>query len=181
MAGGVTDLVAKGAQDVYLTGNPVVTFFKSIYRRHTNFSMEAVEISFNGAVDFGRKLTATISRNGDLIHRVYLQVDLPTLAGSGTQAWTRSIGHVLIKEVELEIGGQRIDKHYGQFMHIWQELTLSKEHEDGYNVMIGNTTALTTEAASVSAARLTIPLQFQFCRNIGSALPLIALQSTVCC
>lgn len=176
MAGGVLDLVAKGAQDVYLTGNPVVTFFKSIYRRHSNFSMEAIEISFNGAVDFGRKLTATISRNGDLIHRMYLQIDLPALTGSGTQAWTRHIGHVLIKEVELEIGGQRIDKQYGQFMHIWQELTLSKEHEDGYNVMIGNTTTLTTEASSIAARRLTIPLQFQFCRNIGSSLPLIALQ-----
>jgi len=170
------DLVAKGSQDVYLTGNPTVTFFKSIYRRHTNFAMEAIEVTFNGAVDFGRKLTATISRNGDLISRTYLQVDLPVLTGSGTQAWTRSIGHVLIKEVELEIGGQRIDRHYGTFMHIWQEMTLSKDHEDGYNVMIGNTTELTTEAASIPARRLTIPLQFQFCRNIGSALPLIALQ-----
>jgi hypothetical protein len=98
------------------------------------------------------------------------------LSSSTTVAWTRNIGHVLIKEIDIEIGGQRIDRHYGQWMHIWQELTLTKEHEDGFNAMIGNTVELTTPAASIPAATLYIPLQFWFNRHVGLALPLIALQ-----
>lgn len=82
----------------------------------------------------------------------------------------------MIKEVDIEIGGQKIDRHYGQWLHIWQELTQTKEHEDGYNVMIGNTAELTTEAASVPSRTLYIPLQFWFNRHVGCALPLIALQ-----
>lgn len=169
-------LVAYGAQDVYLTGNPQITFFKVVYRRHTNFALEAIQQTFNGTVDFGRKVTATISRNGDLIHKMYLQVDLPALTSGTTAAWTRNIGHVLINNVEIEIGGQRIDKHYGEWLHIWSELTQTAEHEDGYNVMIGNTAELTTPAASIPSARLYVPLQFWFNRNPGLALPLIALQ-----
>lgn len=176
MGGGLMQLVAYGAQDIYLTGNPQITFFKAIYRRHTNFAIEAIEQTFNGTVDFGRKVTATISRNGDLIHKVYLQVDLPTLASAGTVAWTKHIGLVLINNVEVEIGGQKIDKHYGVFMHIWNELTLSEEQKANYYKMIGNTTDLTTASASVTGRTLYIPLQFWFCQNIGLALPLIALQ-----
>jgi len=106
---------------------------------------------------------------------MYLQVDLPPVAGTDV-AWVRNIGHVLINNVEIEIGGQRIDKHYGEWLHIWSELTQTAEHLDGYNVMIGNTTTLTTPGASVPASRLYIPLQFWFNRNPGLALPLIALQ-----
>lgn len=181
MAGGLLQLVAQGAQDMYLSGNPEITFFKVMYRRHTNFAIESIEQTFNGTVDFGRRVTATISRNGDLVWKIYLQLDLPALTGSGTQAWVRNIGHTLIDYVEVEIGGQTIDKHYGQFLHIWQELTQSKGHEDTFNVMIGNTTELTTEAASIPARTLYVPLQFWFNRNVGLALPLIALQSTLCC
>jgi hypothetical protein len=175
---GIVQLVAIGPQDQYLTGNPEVTFFKNVYRRYTNFAMEAVDLTFNGSVDFGRKLNVTLPRNGDLISHTYLEIDLPTLTANtgGTVAWTRNIGHVLIKEAELEIGGQRIDRHYGQWLHIWQELTVSSDHIEGQNVLIGNTTTLTTLAASIPARKLTIPLQFQYCRNLGSALPLIAMQ-----
>lgn len=171
-------LVAYGAQDVYLTGNPQITFFKVVYRRHTNFALEAIQQTFNGSVDFGRKVTATISRNGDLIHKMYLQVDLPEVANAGADfQWTRNVGHVLIKDVEIEIGGQKIDKHYGEWLHIWSELTQTAEHEDGYNTMIGNTSALTGNTSNpCPAARLYIPLQFWFNRNPGLALPLIALQ-----
>ena len=122
-------LVAYGAQDVYLTANPQVTFFKQIYRRHSNFAMEAIEQKFNGVASFGKKVTATISRNGDLISRVYLQATLPKINsadGSGglTINWIYLIGQYLIKSVEIEIGGQVIDKHYGDWLHIWNELTL---------------------------------------------------------
>ena len=118
-------LVAYGAQDIYLTGNPQITFFKVVYRRHTNFSMEAIEQTFSGSPDFGRKVYCTVSRNGDLIHRVYLQVRLPSVqaASSDYFRWVNWVGHALIKNVEVEIGGQRIDKHYGDWLHIWNELS----------------------------------------------------------
>lgn len=176
MGGGLMQLVAYGAQDIYLTGNPEVTFFKVSYRRHTNFAMEAIEQNFSGAVDFGRRVTTTFSRNGDLVSKVYLQLDLPALSSTGTVAWTRNIGHVLIKDVDIDIGGQRIDRQYGQWLHIWQELTQTKEHEDTFSNMIGNTTELTTEAASIPSRTLYIPFQFWFNKNIGLALPIIALQ-----
>jgi hypothetical protein len=176
MGGGLMQLVAYGAQDIYLTGDPQITFFKVVYRRHTNFALEAIQQTFNGVVDFGRKVTATVSRNGDLIHKMYLQVDLPALASATTTAWTRNIGHTLIKSIEFQIGGQKIDKHYGEWLQIWSELTQTAEHEDGYSVMIGNTSTLTTLAGSIPAQRLYIPLQFWFNRNPGLALPLIALQ-----
>jgi len=82
MGGGLLQLVAYGAQDVYLTGNPQITFFKVVYRRHTNFAMEAIQQTFSGTPDFGSTVSCQISRNGDLIHRSYLQVELPALTGN---------------------------------------------------------------------------------------------------
>ena len=209
MAGGLMQLVAYGAQDVYLTGNPQITFWKVTYRRHTNFAMESIEQTFNGQADFGRRVTCTISRNGDLAYRTYLQVTLPeinqSMVNSGTNAghvyarWLDFPGEQLVAQVEVEIGGQRIDRQYGDWMHIWCQLTLSKEQERGYYKMIGNTTQLTyvcdptfanvdgpcssDGVRQVCAPRnalpettLYVPLQFWFCRNPGLALPLIALQ-----
>ena len=180
MGGGLMQLVAYGAQDIYLTGNPQITFFKVVYRRHTNFSMEAIEQTFNGSADFGKRVTCTVSRNGDLMHRVYLQVTVPAVtAGAGGFRWLNWLGHVLIKNVEVEIGGQRIDKHYGDWMHIWNELTQSPGHKVGYANMVGNVprlTQLTPVGAKTPEVDLYIPLEFWFCRNPGLSLPLIALQ-----
>lgn len=172
---GITD----GAQDIYLTGNPQITFFKVVYRRHTNFALESIQQTFNGTVDFNRKVTCTVSRNGDLIHRTYLQVTLPALTvGSGkTVKWVEKVGHALIDYVNIEIGGQEIDRHYGDWLNIWNELTQTAEHMDGHDVLIGNTTGLKGNAdTSTPETVLYIPLQFWFCRNPGLALPLIALQ-----
>lgn len=203
-------LVAYGAQDVFLTGTPEITFWKVSYRRHTNFAMESIEQTFAGQADFGRRVTCTISRNGDLAYRTYLQVTLPEInQGMATQSatidgmyarWLDYIGEQLIAQVEVEIGGQRIDRHYGDWMHIWNQVTLTSEQRRGYYKMIGNTTQLTyitdptfadivgpcssTVAPSqVCAPRqalpettLYIPLLFWFSRNPGLALPLIALQ-----
>ena len=208
MGGGLMQLVAYGAQDVYLTGNPQITFWKVTYRRHTNFAMESIEQTFNGQADFGRRVQCTVSRNGDLAYRTYLQVTLPeinqndkaTETGGVYARWLDCPGEQMISMVEVEIGGQRIDRQYGDWMHIWNQLTLTSEQEAGYNKMIGNTTQLTyltdpefaeiataCGAASVPEAvcaprralpetTLYVPLQFWFCRNPGLALPLIALQ-----
>ena len=205
MAGGLMQLVAYGAQDVFLTGTPEITFWKVSYRRHTNFAMESIEQTFSGQADFGRRVTCTISRNGDLAYRTYLQVTLPEInqdvaSGDVYARWLDFVGEQLIAQVEIEVGGQRIDRQYGDWMHIWNQLTLSKEQQSGYYKMIGNTTQLTyitdpafaevsgpcasTSAPSqVCAPRnalpettLYVPLQFWYCRNPGLALPLIALQ-----
>ena len=151
MGGGLMQLVAYGAQDVYLTGNPQITFWKVTYRRHTNFAMESIEQTFNGQADFGRRVTCTISRNGDLAYRTYLQVTLPEINQNMTPSgkngvyarWLDFPGEQLVSQVEVEIGGQRIDRQYGDWMHIWNQLTLSAEQERGYYQMIGNTTQLT--------------------------------------
>jgi hypothetical protein len=118
-------LVAYGAQDIYLTGNPQITFFKVVYRRHTNFAVEAIEQTFNGSVDFGKRVTATISRNGDLIQQMYLEVVLPTatVAGSSSNVWTYGIGNAMINKAEIEIGGQLIDRQYGKWLTIWRDLS----------------------------------------------------------
>jgi hypothetical protein len=208
MGGGLMQLVAYGAQDVYLTGNPQITFWKVTYRRHTNFAMESIEQTFNGQADFGRRVTCTVSRNGDLAYRTYLQVTLPEVnqqmansSGSGDvyARWLDFPGEQMVAQVEVEIGGQRIDRQYGDWMHLWNQLTLSKEQERGYHKMVGNTTQLTyitdpsfapvdgpcdsNAPRQVCAPRnalpettLYVPLQFWYCRNPGLALPLIALQ-----
>ena len=203
MGGGLMQLVAYGAQDVYLTGNPQITFWKVTYRRHTNFAMESIEQTFNGQADFGRRVQCTVSRNGDLAYRTYLQVTVPEVGQTDTDVYARWLdcpGEQMISMVEVEIGGQRIDRQYGDWMHIWNQLTLTSEQEKGYNAMIGNTTQLTylTDPAFANVATacgaadvpeavcaprqalpettLYIPLQFWFCRNPGLALPLIALQ-----
>ena len=172
-------LVAYGAQDIYLTGNPQITFFKVVYRRHTNFAMESIEQVFNGQADFGKKVTVTVSRNGDLITRVYLQVDLPKIEPESETtlcAWTRNLGHIMIDKVEVEIGGQRIDRQYGEWLTIWAELTVPAGQVVGYAEMIGNTGEMFTYSPILPAKRLYVPLQFWFNRNPGLALPLIALQ-----
>ena len=123
MGGGLMQLVAYGAQDIYLTGNPQITFFKVVYRRHTNFSMESIQQTFNGTTGYGNTVTATISRNGDLIKDMFLEVDLPVINTAG-EYWSNSLGNVMIKKADIEIGGQLIDRHYGEWMDIWSELTV---------------------------------------------------------
>ena len=127
MGGGLMQLVAYGAQDIYLTGNPQITFFKVVYRRHTNFSMEAIAQTFSGGVGFGNDFVATISRNGDLVHRMYVEFNpqelFPSAIESTNVSITSNLGNALVKECEIEIGGQRIDKHYGHWLTTWGELT----------------------------------------------------------
>ena len=179
MGGGLMQLVAYGAQDIYLTGNPQITFFKVVYRRHTNFSVESIEQTFNGSPDFGKKVTVTVSRNGDLITNCYLQATLPAVtADSSGFSWSAEIGHALIKSVEVEIGGQRIDKQYSDWLSIWQQLTQESGAAAAYANMIGDVTANTgtTTSNAKDAYTVYVPLQFWFNRNPGLALPLISLQ-----
>ena len=165
MGGGLMQLVAYGAQDIYLTGNPQITFFKVVYRRHTNFSMESIEQTISGSSSVGASSssgTVTISRNGDLVYKVYVT--------SSTERITD--GDSIVDEVELEIGGQRIDRHYKEWNQIWNELSTPESKAVGLKSMKGSIGSSGTTGASL----VQVPLQFWFCRNPGLALPLIALQ-----
>ena len=183
MGGGLMQLVAYGAQDIYLTGNPQITFFKVVYRRHTNFSMEAIEQTWNGTEpsdSVSGQCTATISRNGDLVHRMYLEVN-----GSCKDS-DKNPTATAITDIELEIGGQKIDKHTGQWMNVWSCLT--EPNPAAYTGRCGTTQPTGTlfqgltgmggayTNGGLSDTPLFVPLQFWFCRNPGLALPLIALQ-----
>ena len=203
-------LVSYGAQDIYISGNPQITFFKILYKRHTNFAVESIEVTFNGQADFNKRVTAVINRNADLMYKTYVQVVLPqitvgaggltglTSASSGFR-WLNYIGHRLIKQVEIEIGGQRIDRQYGDWMQLWTQLSTEAGTVKALDSLVGNThdlvlmkrgTGIALDAtcsssettiscvprAGTPAKTLYIPLQFWFCRNPGVAIPLIALQ-----
>ena len=184
MGGGLLQLVAYGAQDVYLTGNPQITFFKVAYRRHTNFALEAIEQTFNGNPTFGSRVTAQITRNGDLINRVYLAATFTNNKLTGVSgdaptglALVPYFGLKLLKTIELEIGGQRIDKHYAEWLYIWNELSLTAGKREGYYLMVGGDKY--NHSIYLNAQKsydVYVPLEFWFCRNVGLALPLIALQ-----
>ncbi len=210
---GLMQLVSYGAQDIYISGNPQITFWKVLYKRHTNFAVESIEVTFNGQADFNKRVTAVINRNADLMYKTYVQVVLPQIdlrasgsngtfspgGGSSGFRWLSYIGHRLIKQVEVEIGGQRIDRQYGDWMQIWTQLSTDAGTVAALDSIVGQTHDLTllkratglgldaTCAASETtvscvprqgtpAKTLYIPLQFWFCRNPGLAIPLIALQ-----
>ena len=197
MGGGLMQLVAYGAQDIYLTGNPQITFFKVVYRRHTNFAMENIQQTFSGNPSWGTRATAIVSRNGDLINSAYLYVSLPALSRTDWDfvkgplpspspsylddpelCWTNYVGLALIAQVSIEIGGQEIDKHYGTWMYAWQELTMTSEKAAGYKRMVGGNDACgwLLKGNGAQPQELHIPLDFWFNINAGLSLPLIALQ-----
>lgn len=194
MSGGLIQIVAVGAQDMFLTGAPKITFFKVAYRRHTNFAIESMEQFFSGAIDFGKQGTVDVSRNGDLITQVLLRVVLPEVEYKGDFrdahhaqfAWVRHVGHALVDETSLQVGGTNIDTQYGDWLRIWQELSQQSGQARSLAKMLGDVPELTTistlddenpdSRVLKKSYPLYIPLQFFFCRNNGLALPLIALQ-----
>ena len=172
-------LVAYGAQDIYLTGNPQITFFKVVYRRHTNFAVESIEQTFNGTPGFNKKVSCTISRNGDLITDVFLEVKLTKKAfqnktNDAHKTWWPA--EALIKEVELEIGGQRIDKHNATWLRIYDELFRKDDDKTGYARLVNFTDDEQAAFDAPITRRFFVPLVFFFNRNPGLAIPLIALQ-----
>lgn len=296
MGGGIAQLASYGLADVYLTGSPQVTYFKLVYRRHTLFAMESVQQTFDGTADFGRKATCTISKNGDLVGPVWLEVTLPDLlayditpsppdgnavdvsaaaAGlvrddngnywqtrvgsvysnpvafrdaasgayhasatltiadesypvtqynsatdlfgaaddraaatatvvaatelptfpylcrSGSEVpyayatpshdlrWVNSVGHALLNSVEIEIGGSRIDKHYGEWLDVWSELTEKEEKREGFWEMVGKYDDAEYDAGWTRAQSRSrtyyVPLKFCFNTMPGLYLPLVAL------
>jgi len=198
-SGGLLQLVATGRQDIYLSGNPQMTFFKQVYARHTNFSIETQRIPFDTAVDFNKLITVTIPRSGDLLGQLFLDIQLPKITPAGpvpppnggvvteapfnygdmtpTVSWVNGIGFAMIDYISLWIGQQEIDRQYGEFLYLWTQLTTPGSKRDGINAMTG-IQEVYNETTQQGPLRLLIPLHFWFCKNPGLALPLIALQAT---
>ena len=167
MAGGLMQLVAYGAQDVYLTGNPEVTFYQAKYKRHTNFAMENIEQTVNGTAANSGRVSVTVARNGDLVGDMYLELESDIAATATAEAGDCNwVAERAISSVELSIGGQRIDKHYQKWWRLYSELYLDEAKKATWGKM--------TTAADGSTVYL--PLVFFFNRNPGLYLPLIALQ-----
>jgi hypothetical protein len=197
-SGGLLQLVATGRQDVYLSGNPQTTFFKQVYRRHTNFSIETQRIPMETAVEFNKLMTVTIPRNGDLLSQLFLEIQLPQITPSGpvtpgfpattlpptdyatitpSVSWVNGIGFAMIDYISVWIGQQEIDRQYGEFMYLWTQLTTPGSKKAGVNFMTG-TQEVFDNTTQTGPLRLFVPLYFWFCKNPGLALPLIALQAT---
>ncbi|XWV25143.1 mg448 protein [Tupanvirus deep ocean] len=187
MAGGLIQLVAYGVQDLYLTGDPQITFFKVLYRRHTNFAIESVVQNFSSTANFGETVSCTISRSGDLVGRIFLFVEVPSIPKFINQvtgeedlfkkmAWVNNLGYALIQEIYIEIGGKLIDKQYGEWMYIWSQV--SNKQDRALDKMIGNLPSVYEFSNGKPGYQMYIPLEFWFCRNIGLALPLISLASS---
>jgi len=183
MGGGLLQLVAYGAQDAYITGNPHITFWKILYKRHTNFAIEAFRVNFTGAPTYGQRIVAVVNRNADLVWKTYVEVTLPDTTIGNTVNWTagaqRRLGYLLLKQIEVEIGGQVIDRHYGEWLYLWETLTADFDTALKLDQMVGGKYSGTTSDFQTCNGRtnvLYVPLQFWFNRNPGLALPLIALQ-----
>jgi len=202
--GSLIQLIAFGNQNVVITGNPQITFFKSVYRRYTNFSIESIQQDIIGSLKSGSRISVTIGRNGDLLKGITLQYNPSKIIppqGHQVIVYSANLGHVIFESIDLEIGGNLIDRHYGIWLTIWRDLTrlgvnetqlnVGLNGEEPYASLIYNRTAYThmnyiyTQADLNSGVENTtinapteayVPLQFWFCRNPGLALPLIALQ-----
>ena len=175
MGGALLQLVAVGVQDIYLIGNPQITYFKSVYKKYTNFAIESIQQVFDGSNDFGQLCKVTIDRKGDLIKDIFIEILLPSLPTG--YYWTNGIGNVLVKQVDLEIGGQLIDRHYSEWLDIWSQLSTTAGKIGSYNSMVGNFETISSiNTNAQNQLRVYIPLFFWFNRDYGMALPLIALQ-----
>jgi len=197
MGGGLLQLVAYGAQDLYLTGNPQITFFKVVYRRHTNFAIESRKLTFNGTPNFGSSSVCNILKGPDLLHKLYLEITIDSgkmnCSAGDFKAfrWLNWLGHILLKKVSFNISGSEIDKHDGEWYHLLNELKQKGEKAEAYAEMMGNTPNLTHIHTTNKVAssdynifdgtsnshnfKLYIPLEFWFTKTPGLALPLIAL------
>jgi hypothetical protein len=183
VSGSILQLVAHGVQDVYLIGNPQMTYFKTVFKRHTNFAVESIQTTFVGKANFGQKATILIPRKADLLSNLILEVDLPSIStttgvsgssseATGTMKYVDNVGHALIQQADILIGDQLIDRQYGEWMDIWTLLTENDSKKETLDDMLDRTGDLN----NTGGITIYIPMRFWFCRNIGLALPLIALQ-----
>ena len=187
MGGALVQLVAYGSQDVYLTTNPQITYFKTVYHRYTNFAMESISQLINGNINFDGHISAVISRNGDLLGSIFISLELfdprDYILGSEQMdycGWIQGVGNYIIGKTTILIGGQEIDNQYGKWMDVWSELVTAGSQTSGYGSMVGKNFSVPVwqpyDTSYEPNNRLLIPLQYWFCKHPGLAIPLVALQ-----
>lgn len=179
MAGGLIQLVSIGLEDLYLSSDPDITFFKMVYKRHTNFSQEPVKQLFSTSPDFGKRVSCSLSKTADLLCDCYVFIELPEIPKNDNTLiekyrWTKKIGFNIINSIELEINGKIIDKLYGDWLNIWSLLSVSNDR-DTEDILIGNLPSLYNSSNGINSYNLYIPICFFFNRNKGLAIPIIAL------
>ena len=186
--GGLMQLVAYGEQDAVLTGDPKVTFFQAVYKRHTNFAIECIQQTVNGSsVTNGARMSVIVARSGDLIGEMYIDLQTGTVPGGANvlsgysntnTVWdgTSWMAERAIQDVELTIGGQKIDKHFQRWWRLYSQLYLPENKRVLYGKMTSNPNAQSSNVLNASAGQVFLPLLFFFNRNPGLYLPLIALQ-----
>lgn len=182
MSGGLLQLVARNIEDIFLIDNPDITFFKVVYRRHTNFSHEDIPQYFSTPPGFGGRSSCTIGKAGDMAGKMHLVMTIPAINKYVTSTdniymfqWVKRLAFAIIDYMEIEIGGQPIDRHYGEWMSIWYDLSRSRTDGSGYAKQIANVSHLESITESKGEYTLHIPLHFWFCKYIGMSLPLINL------
>jgi len=173
-AGSLLELVALGKQDRHIIGNPEISFFKSVFKRHTNFSIENIRNQFTSSAKFNDKGSCIIERKGDLLSSMHLQIELPQLE-SATTSWINGAGNHIIKEVELQMGGIQIARFTGEYLDLISSLSVPQSKSDGYYKMVGKHSSY-TNTSQRGPITLFVPLPFWFCKDISNALPLIGLQ-----
>ena len=190
MPGGLLQLVSFGAQNLYLNGNPSISFFKKVYKTHTNFACESIRLNFNRTTmnhDSETHLYTKIDRNADLINNIYFVFSLPTVRkiDKNIFRYVEFLGETILEEYHISIGGNMVDKQYGEWLHIWNELALESSKRYGYEKMIGNVPHNykpddynLKENGDIQSPQqqVVVPLKFWFNSSPGLALPLIALQ-----
>lgn len=172
-AGTLVELIARGNQDAFLIGNPQFSYFKSVYRRHTNFAIEPIRQIFSESPNFGKRVVCTIEKKGDLLSDIMLEVELPALQEN--VSWTNGVGYFMIDYVELQLGGEPIDRMTGDLMDAWMELSTQLGIKNALYTMIGKQITF-NKNSQTGALKLLVPLPFWFCRGIERALPLISMQ-----
>jgi hypothetical protein len=189
VGGALIQIAGYGLQDMYLSYEPSITYFKMVYKRHTNFSTESIPQYFQNKPNFGGRYTCNIAKNGDMMGTIYLAITLPnipkiidtsyinqdtSLKNNVVTAWCEKVGFAIINKVELEIGGKIIDHIWSDWLNVWYELT-QRADKRSLNEMIGNNSKNRTLYNGHGSYMLHVPIPFYFCKYPGLALPLIAL------
>ena len=180
-SGVLLQLAAYGSQNINLTGNPEISLFKTVYKRHTLFSMNDIEHTFIGDANLGQSQKVIINKVGDLLSDMYLNLKVQIIEEDGLEySFINNLGYNIIEYVDLYIGQSRIDRQYGEWLDINKELT-SKKSELAYHNIIDAPYNLQhyvkgTSNGNKHIVELLIPLQFWFCKYTNVPLPILALQ-----
>jgi hypothetical protein len=206
MPGGILQLAASASQDQYVTGSPEMSYFKAVYKKHTNFAMESIKQTFLSRPFLSSStstVTCRIGRNADLLGEIYFVCDLPAIYSDNDARfrWVKNVGQYMIYSYSIRLDTQLIDQGYGEWMDVWNELTAAQNKKEVYNSMIGNNDEMinpianlprvvvknntftyefypvaTPDTPSIKQQRIVVPLPFWFTKNPSLALPLVALQ-----